>query len=605
MSTKFQPKSIWASTPFTNRGSHVNLGGDPKGKNFLYVNGNNVFIRDIENPSIVDVFAQHSYPTTCAKYSPSGFYIASGDNHGNLKIWDTVNPEHLVKYEYVPISGPIKDIAWTEDSKRIVLVGQGMQKHGAAIIVDTGTSVGNIDLNKQANSCDVRQTRPYRAITGSDDYRVHFFEGPPFKYKCRLSKHTNWVLCTRFSPDGTLFSSSGSDGQCFLYDGKTSDFKLGLGGEGNKAHKGSIFGNAWRSDSKQLLTVSGDKTVKIWDVESNSVVTEFVMGTEVEDQQVGCLWQNNHILTLSVSGNINYLDPNDPSKPYRIVKGHQKAIKGLTVNADKSKLYSGSFDGATNSWDVGTGCAESQDGNKPKHLSAMDFSEDKISTVGVDDTLRVIDVTKNEYMEGTCSLDSQPRDVARGVGNVSVVAGIEKLTVVRDTNKASVLDVAFNPTAVTIHPNQSEVAVGAENGELHIFTLSADKLTEKKSISKAISESVTRVSYSPDGEHLAVASTSKEIEVFKVHSDYEPMKRTLYKQNGKVTDVAWSPDNRHYASTSLDGSVYIWTLDREQNLLHQPGVHGRNEATCVQWLDEKTIATAGGDCCIRVSEIKL
>lgn len=31
-----------------------------------------------QNPSIADIYTEHAYPVTVAKYSPSGFYIASG-----------------------------------------------------------------------------------------------------------------------------------------------------------------------------------------------------------------------------------------------------------------------------------------------------------------------------------------------------------------------------------------------------------------------------------------------------------------------------------------------------------------------------------------------
>lgn len=68
----------WAALPRTARGTPLVLGGDPKGRNFLYTNGNSVIIRDIENPAIADVYTEHSCQVNVAKYSPSGFYIASG-----------------------------------------------------------------------------------------------------------------------------------------------------------------------------------------------------------------------------------------------------------------------------------------------------------------------------------------------------------------------------------------------------------------------------------------------------------------------------------------------------------------------------------------------
>ena len=39
---------IFATSPRTVRGRPTPLKGDPKGKNFLYTNGNSVIIRDIE-----------------------------------------------------------------------------------------------------------------------------------------------------------------------------------------------------------------------------------------------------------------------------------------------------------------------------------------------------------------------------------------------------------------------------------------------------------------------------------------------------------------------------------------------------------------------------
>jgi len=40
-------ENTFATLPRTTRGVAIVLGGDPKGKNFLYTNGNSVIIRDI------------------------------------------------------------------------------------------------------------------------------------------------------------------------------------------------------------------------------------------------------------------------------------------------------------------------------------------------------------------------------------------------------------------------------------------------------------------------------------------------------------------------------------------------------------------------------
>ena len=180
----FQNRSIFASLPRTERGRPIQLGGDPKGKNFLYTHGNSVIIRELANPENSDVYTQHSCQVNVAKYSPSGFYIASADKSGKIRIWDTVNAEHILKSEFQPISGPVNDLAWSQDNQRIVCVGEGREKFGHVFLADTGTSNGDITgQSRPVNSCDFRPARPFRIITGSEDNSVAFYEGPPFKFK--------------------------------------------------------------------------------------------------------------------------------------------------------------------------------------------------------------------------------------------------------------------------------------------------------------------------------------------------------------------------------------------------------------------------------------
>lgn len=56
--------------------------------------------------------------------------------------------------------------------------------------------------------------------------------------------------------------------------------------------------------------------------------SEFVMGTAVPDMQLGCAWIGENLITVSLSGNINYLDRNNPTYPMRVIKvcEHRKNI---------------------------------------------------------------------------------------------------------------------------------------------------------------------------------------------------------------------------------------------------------------------------------------
>ena len=266
--------NVFASLPRTTRGSFTTLGSDPKNKHFLYVNGNSVFIRNINDPFECDVYTEHAHAVQVAKYSPSGFYIASADQSGKVRIWDTTNKEHILKNEYQPLSGTIKDLQWSSDNQRILVGGEGREKFGHVFSADTGTSVGEImGTSKAINSVDFKPSRPFRAVVASEDNSICYFEGPPFKWKKTLSDHDRFVNVIRYAPNGERFVSGGADGKLNVYDGKTGDklYEM-LNPSGGVAHAGSIYSLCWDPTSAKLITVSGDKTAKLWNIDDKSLI---------------------------------------------------------------------------------------------------------------------------------------------------------------------------------------------------------------------------------------------------------------------------------------------------------------------------------------------
>ncbi|KAJ3064107.1 WD repeat-containing protein 1, partial [Quaeritorhiza haematococci] len=326
----------FAAQPSTVRGQPVHLGGDPKGNNFLYTNGRAVVIRNLKNPEIATEYTQHSAQATVARYSPSGYYIASGDANGNIRIWDTTNPETILKTETRVFSGKINDIAWDHESKRLIAVGDGKDKFGHAFLFDTASSVGEIiGHSKVINSVSIRQDRPFRAVTCSDDMTVNFYHGVPYKFNKSITDHTRFVQCVRFSPKGDHFVSAGMDGKLFLYDGKTGDkiCELSDSTTPSNNHTGGIFSISWNASGTHLISASADTTVKLWDISTKSVVSTFTPpGDGIDYQQVGSLWQDPFMLSVSLNGDINYFDDKVKGAAVKVVRGHQRGVTALAVH---------------------------------------------------------------------------------------------------------------------------------------------------------------------------------------------------------------------------------------------------------------------------------
>lgn len=595
-------KHVFASLPQMERGVAKVIGGDPKGNNFLYTNGKCVIIRNIENPAIADIYTEHAHPVTVAKYAPSGFYIASGDASGKVRIWDTTQKEHLLKYEYTPISGKIKDIAWTEDSKRMAVVGDGREKFGAVFLWDTGSSVGEVSgHSKLINSVDIRQKRPYRLATASDDTTGSFFEGPPFKFKFTILDHNQFVNCVRFSPDGSRMVTAGADGQIFVYDGATGERVGSLGGE--KAHKGGIYAVSWSPDSSQLISASGDKTVKLWDVGAGTAVTTFNMGTDVADQQLGCLWQKDHLLSISLSGYINYLDKNNPERPIRTVKGHTKSIQCLTVHKSGGRpyIYSGSHDGHINYWDADTGDNDCFAGKgHSNQVSKMVTNEaDELATCSMDDTLRYTNINKKEYSASdVVKMDFQPKSLQVAPGGLSLAVCIGQIVLLKDKKKVFTLDnLDYEPEVGVIHPGGSTAAVGGADGKVHLYSIQGNTLKDEGKTVE-VKGPVTDMAYSNDGAYLAVIDERKVATALTVADNYS-VKNEFYGHHAKPVTLAWSPDNEHFATGGMDMLVFIWTVGDADTRMKLPDTHRLHHVSGLAWVDEHTLVTASHDASIK------
>ncbi|CAB5378304.1 unnamed protein product [Rhizophagus irregularis] len=596
----YSQKSIFACTPATSRGQAAQLGVDPKGENFLYTNGRTVFIRNLANPVIVKEYTGHSANTTVARYSPSGYYVASGDVHGNVRIWDAIQDEHILKNEVKVIADRINDISWDFESKRIIAVGNGKERHGHAFLFDTGSSAGEIGgHSKVINSVSIRQKRPMRAATASDDFTVVFFHGPPFKQKTTIKDHSGFVQGVKFSPDGSNLATVGSDKKLFLYEGEGGEKLVDLSKVvGKDSHNGGIFAVSWSPDSKQLLTSSGDKTVKLWDVEAQKVVQTYEFPDAIENQQVGNLWVGEFLISLSLSGELNYLDPKSNSIS-KVVKGHQKAITAFAIYDKDNTLFTGSYDGKIYAWrDEGSAASVDGEGHT-NQICQMITSNDKIISISMDDTLRNINSETKKFSESFAKTNGLPRGFAMKDDKI-FLATTKCIEIIKNDKAIFTLEVSNAPTVIGINSDGSSVAVGSEDSKVTLYKVNGDKLEEEKVITGR--SSISAIAYSPDGSLLAVGDAQGKITVYDTSNHEVKISQWVF-HTAKVNSIAWSPDGLHAASGSLDTNIYIWSVEKPMKNIAIKGAH-QVSVTGVIFLDNDTISSVGQDACVKTWTIK-
>ncbi|SMR56478.1 unnamed protein product [Zymoseptoria tritici ST99CH_3D1] len=608
-------EAIWAASPTTTRGSPTPLSSDAKGERIAYASNKSIFVRSIDDPAVSKQYTQHTAQTTVARFSPSGFYVASGDVSGSVRVWDAMGAENT-KGEYHIIAGRINDIAWDGDSQRIIAVGDGKERFGHCITADSGNSVGEISgHSQQINSVSIRQQRPLRAATGSDDTSMCFFHGAPFKFNTSVrGKHDKYVYGTQFSPDGAHLVTVGSDRRIWLYDGKTGEAVKQIG-EGE--HKGSIFGVSWANDSKRLVTCSGDQTVKIWDAEVGKCTQSWRMGEEgvvgVQNQQVGVTWPSGRsdglVISVDLQGNLNYFQEGS-AKPVKVIRGHQKAINAVASAPNSKTLWAGSADGRSRNWDLSTGAADLIDGESHSNFVsgiAAEPSGERIYSIGWDDTLRTIDASQHSYTGTALKTSGQPKSIAVATINNTphtLVATADGITLYANGAEVSQHKTPSPPTCIAA--SNALIATGSDDKTVHILDASTPTSLKELTILKDPTSAISALAFSPSGTHLAVGLSNGKIFVYNNTSTSGTWTLETNRwsaHTARVTSIAWSPDSKKAVSGALDTNVFVWSLADPGKRIkalnaHQGGVGG------VVWTEEGRVISSGADAAVKVWKVE-
>ncbi|KAI3922863.1 hypothetical protein MKW98_006994 [Papaver atlanticum] len=600
-----QLSETYGCAPSTERGRGILISGDVKSNSLVYCNGRSVIILYLDRPLEISVYGEHAYPVTVARFSPNGEWIASADVSGIVRIWGK-NNEHVLKNEFKVLSGRIDDLQWSPDSQRIVASGDGKGKSFVrAFMWDSGTNVGEFDgHSRRVLSCAFKPTRPFRIVTCGEDFMVNFYEGPPFKFKHSLREHSNFVNCVRFSPDGSKFISVSSDKKGILYDAKSGEKMGELSPE--DGHKGSIYAVSWSPDSKQVLTVSADKSAKVWEIaEDGSGKVKKTLSSPgsggVEDMLVGCLWQNDHLVTVSLGGTISLFSAGDLEKSPLSFSGHLKSVSSLAVLPGQNVVLSSSYDGVIVRWIQGVGYSGKLERKENAQIKCFSATEGEIVSSAFDNKVWRIPLLGDQCGDAEAvDIGSQPKDlsIAQLSPELALVSTDSGVVMLRGLKVVSTIDLGFAVAACAISPDGTEAIVGGQDGKLHVYSINGDTLTEEATLEKHRGP-ITVIRYSTDASMFASGDSNREAVVWDHVSREVKLKNMLY-HSARINCLAWSPDNTMVATGSLDTCVIIYDISKPASSrvtikgAHLGGVYG------LAFTDNCSIVSSGEDACVRL-----
>ncbi|KAA8499471.1 Guanine nucleotide-binding protein subunit beta-2-like 1 [Porphyridium purpureum] len=208
----------------------------------------------------------HSHYVSDVVLSVDGQFALSSSWDATLRLWDL--KQGVSTKRFVGHSKDVLSVAFSTDNRQIV---SGSRDKTIKLWNTLGECKFTItdDMHTEWVSCvrfSPSMAKPLIVSCGWDKL-VKVWELSNCKLKTNLVAHTGYINSVTVSPDGSLCASGGKDGTAMLWD--LHDGKLLYSLEANDIINALCF-----SPNRYWLCAATNSCIKIWDLESKSIVDE-------------------------------------------------------------------------------------------------------------------------------------------------------------------------------------------------------------------------------------------------------------------------------------------------------------------------------------------
>ncbi|XP_048636320.1 receptor for activated C kinase 1B [Brassica napus] len=264
----------------------------------------------------------HSHFAEDVVLSSDGQFALSGSWDGELRLWDLATGASTRRF--VGHTKDVLSVAFSTDNRQIVSASRdGTIKLWNTLGECKYTISDQGEGHKQWVSC-VRfspNTLVPTIVSASWDHTVKVWNLANCKLRNTLAGHSGYLNTVAVSPDGSLCASGGKDGAILLWD-------LAEGKKLYSLEAGSIIHSLCFSPNRYWLCAATENSIRIWDLESKSVVEDLKVDLKAEAEKSD---------VSAGTGN----------------KTKVIYCTSLNWSADGNTLFSGYTDGVIRVWGIG------------------------------------------------------------------------------------------------------------------------------------------------------------------------------------------------------------------------------------------------------------
>jgi WD40 repeat protein len=479
-------------------------------------------------------------------------------------------------------------VAQQADLRQVNLARVNFQNANLAksIFSETLSNAMSIDLSPDGQTIAV----------GASNGNIYLWNITTTQLLATFDGHTGWVWSIAFSPDGKTLASGSTDSLVRLWDVQSGQCLQVL-----TEHTSCVWSVSFSPDGQQLASGSDDKTVRLWNLQGQCLRvlqghTQSVYAAHfAPDQQT--LASSSHDTTIRIwdVSNGNCLS---------VLQGHTSGVQCVCYSPDGQLLASGSRDGSIRLW---SGYLASDRASKLnfKVLQGhtdwvwdIAFSPDGclLASASRDGTLRLWSVQDGQSIY---VLDSHTHDVhglaISADGQLLVSAGKDHTVRLWHLQSGQNLKTLRGYTgglhSLSLSSDDQLLASSGQNEMIQVWRLQLDdnlpQLHPYKTFSSPTRQisSLSNVSFSPDGQTLAINRHDESIALWNIQT--EQFDQWLA-HSASIWTVLFSPGGKILASSSYDCTVRLWDVETQHCLRvlrgHESGILAIAFDPSGQWL---------------------